>query len=148
MDTKRLNLVACLVCRKCGSNLVDQNGVFDQESAEIRCYGCGNIQLLRGFTVGRLHVSDEDIATVKKDVPTWPTDEELESAKRVFAPILHREIFQAVESAGPDGMPIEWVIKQAQAKYETTEWTLRCEIEELVAAGKLQFDPLKRLRLR
>ena len=58
-----------MVCKKCGSTLIDVNG-WKRNKAEFRCYSCGYTELISGFSGGRLwDINKKNIIETMKDIP-------------------------------------------------------------------------------
>lgn len=46
--------LALLLCRRCKSNRLDVNS-WNGDQAKVRCYDCGNEELLQGFVVSLVY---------------------------------------------------------------------------------------------
>lgn len=56
----KYKMAGVLFCLKCGSSRVDVIGWKGQFHAEIRCFHCGNVGTLLGFTIGRCYKMPPD----------------------------------------------------------------------------------------
>lgn len=67
----KITTVPVVFCYKCGSSKVDIQGWQAPGMARIECSCCGHAEMLRGFTLGRIDATEEQILKAARDAACY-----------------------------------------------------------------------------